>query len=224
MSGRCSDCPDIGYLLRDFDAVYRYGSAGGSARIRSHLRRVREAISGVLSSDAEVVDRKPHSLPVTAHLPRALDVGSRSPLAALSGSVARLVPRLTWEYGYERVPRGLVDSYGYCELAGPRGPVMTERIILGLVLLAPGTTYPQHHHEGIEESYVTLAGTWSENDAAVHVPGSLILNTAGQQHRLTTGRTDPCLLAYAWLGEPDRLTHPGMGFSRRRQDGRPATS
>lgn len=223
MSRRCSDYPDIGYLLRDFDAVYRYGSAGGSDRIRSHLRRVREAISGVVSSDVEVVERTPHTLPVVAHLPRALDIGSRSSLALLTGSVARLAPRMTWEYGYERVPRGLVDSYGYCELVGPRGPVVTERITLGLVLLAPGTTYPQHHHEGIEESYMTLAGAWSENDAAVHVPGSLILNSAGQEHRLTTGRTDPCLLAYAWLGEPARLTNPGMGFSRRRPDGRPVT-
>lgn len=48
---------------------------------------------------------------------------------------------------------------------------MTDRIVLGLVLFAPETVYPQHHHQGIQESYVAVAGEWSENDVAVHAPG-----------------------------------------------------
>ena len=216
---RLRERPDLLYLVREYDRIYRHGSPGGSRPIRSHLRRVREGIADVVEADPEVVDREPASLPVTAHLPRALDVGSRGVLAGLSDALDRVAGTLTWEYGYEKVPRGLAGKYGYCEIVGPRGPVVTDELILGLVLFAPSTIYPQHHHRDIEESYVAIAGAWSENDAAVYAPGSLILNAAAHEHRITTGMYEPCLLAYAWLGPVERLHTPGMRFSGRPRQG-----
>ncbi len=218
---RLRDDPDLGYLVGDFHSVYRYSSAGGSRPIRTHLRRVRETISDVLEDNPEVVPREPTRLPVTDHLRRALDMGSRGLLSRQSDSVARVSTTLSWEYGYERVPRGLAGKYGYCEVVGPRGPVVSERLILGLVLLAPNTTYPQHHHRDIEESYVSIAGDWSENDGAVYAPGSLILNVSEHEHRITTGVSEPCLLAYAWLGPVERLHVPGMSFARGTRPQRP---
>lgn len=216
MGDRLRDCPQWLYLLRDFDAVYRYGSAGGSKSIRAHRRKVRAGISTVFESNAPVIAREPAELPVTLHLPRALDVGARGALDTLTQALRPLVTRMTWEYGYERVPRGLQSKYGYCELVGPNGPVVTDQLILGLVLFAPRTIYPQHHHRGIEESYVSLAGAWSENDDAVYAPGSMIFNRSDHEHRITTGDYEPCLLAYAWTGAPERLRHPGMSFESRR--------
>ncbi|WP_022923713.1 dimethylsulfonioproprionate lyase family protein [Serinicoccus marinus] len=216
-TSRLNEHPDLKYTISDFDALYRYGSAGGSRPIRTHMRRVRETIADVLEDNPEVLEREPARLPVVNHLGRALDLGSRGDLNTLSDSLRRISDRLTWEQGYEKVPRGLSSKYGYCEVVGPRGPVLTDRIVLGLVLFAPETVYPQHHHAGIQESYVAIAGGWSENDAAVHAPGSLILNEAGQEHRITTGRQSPCLLAYSWLGPPERLTTPAMRFSSARR-------
>jgi dimethylpropiothetin dethiomethylase len=218
---RLRDRPDLGYLVSDFHAIYRYSSAGGSKPIRGHLRRVREAISDVVEENPEVAQRDAHRLPVADHLPRALDMGSRGVLAGLSDSVGRLADSLSWEYGYETVPRGLAGKYGYCEILGPRGPVVSDRLVLGLVLLAPGTTYPQHHHRDIEESYVSIAGAWSENDNAVYTPGALILNAPGHEHRITTDTYQPCLLAYAWLGPVERLRVPGMTLTRARRDSAP---
>ena len=217
MTRRFRDCPEFVYLVRDYEAVYRRGSAGGSRVIRSHLRKVREAISDLFEANPEVVERGAQSLPVCAHLPRALDVGTRGAMADMSNSLDRVADGLHWEYGYEKVPRGLTAKYGYCEIVGPRGPVVAEDLILGLVLFAPSTTYPQHHHADIEESYVAIAGAWSENDAAVYAPGSLILNVAAHDHRITTGFYEPTLLAYAWVGPPDRLRDPGMRFSARKR-------
>jgi dimethylpropiothetin dethiomethylase len=111
------------------------------------------------------------------------------------------------------VPEALARTYAYCEVLGPRGPVSAERLILGFVLFAPGTLYPEHSHRDNEESYVAVAGAWSENDMAVYVPGSLILNRPGAEHRITTADLDPSLLAYAWIGPEDRLAAPGMTFS-----------
>lgn len=213
---RLQDSPRFLYLVRDFDSLYRTGSAGGSAVIRRHLRLVRETISDVLEANPTVVPREPSDKPVVHHLPRALDVGARGALPGLSRSIERVADQLTWEWGYEKVRPSLAKKYAYCEIVGPAGPVVSPDIILGLVLFAPRTTYPQHHHRDIEESYVAVAGAWSENDEAVHAPGSLILNRAHHEHRITTGDFEPCLLAYAWLGPPERLCAPGMTFSRRR--------
>lgn len=151
-TSRLRDHPDFAYTISDFDALYRFGSAGGSRPIRTHMRQVREAIADVFEDNPEVVGREPTRLPVVDHLGRALDLGSRGDLGVLSDSLRRISDRLTWEHGYEKVPRGLVKKYGYCEIVGPKGPVVSDRVILGLVLFAPETVYPQHHHRGIQES------------------------------------------------------------------------
>ena len=202
--------PDWFYLTREFEALYAFGSSGGSKAIRKHRRRVRDALGEVLRSDPPVAPRPPETKPVTAHLSRALDLGERAALGSMARAVREVRARLTWEYGYERMPEALARNYAYCEVLGPRGPIRCDDLILGFVLFAPGATYPQHSHHDIEESYVSVAGGWSENNAAVYAPGSLILNRAGQKHRITTDRADPCLLAYAWVGSREALADPGM--------------
>ncbi len=214
---RLSAAPDWIYLLREFEALYRHGSAGGSDKIRSHRRRVRDALSGVIAAAPPVVSRAPEARPVTGHLPRALDLGERGAMQGMARALRQVSARLTWEYGYERMPGHLAQKYAYCEVLGPRGPVVSDRLILGFVLFAPTTTYPQHSHREIEESYISVAGAWSENHAAIYAPGSLILNRPGQEHRITTGELDPCLLAYAWIGPPEQLAAPGMKLSSPRR-------
>ncbi|ETX29332.1 dimethylsulfonioproprionate lyase family protein [Roseivivax isoporae] len=213
---RLMDRPDWLYLLREFEALYRHGSAGGSKVIRAHRRQVRDRLSAVLARNPELAVRAAEAKPVTAHLARALDVGERGAMQGMARALREVRTLLTWEYGYERVPPALARKYAFCEVLGPRGPVQSDRLILGFVLFAPATTYPQHSHKKIEESYISVAGAWSENNAAVYAPGSLILNRPGDEHRITTGDLEPCLLAYAWTGEPDALGAPGMKLSSTR--------
>lgn len=214
---RLYDSADWLYLLQEFDALYRHGSAGGSSFIRGHRKRVRDSLSRIIYANPPVTLRAPEAKPVTMHLQRALDLGERGAVAGLSRALARVSGLLSWEYGYQKVPRALAKKYAYCEVLGPRGPVVSERLVLGFVLFAPKTVYPQHSHEGIEESYISVAGAWSENDAAVHAPGSLILNRPEHEHRITTADLDPCLLAYAWVGPEERLSLPGMKLTSPRK-------
>lgn len=214
---RLNDCPDWLYLLHEFDALYRHGSAGGSHLIRAHRKRVRDSLALIMDANPEIKDRAPELKPVTAHLGRALDIGERGAVHGMSRALSRVADKLSWEYGYENVPKALARKYGYCEILGPRGPICAERLILGFVLFAPSTIYPQHSHKEIEESYISVAGAWSENDAAVHAPGSLVFNPPGLEHRITTGELTPCLLAYAWMGAEERLNQPGMKFSSPRK-------
>ena len=212
---RLQDVPDWDYLLREFELLYRPGFAGGSKIIRAHRKRVRDVLAAIIDSNPPIHPRAPATKPVTAHLGRAFDVGSRYAMFGLAKALERVSHLLTWEYGYEKVPKTLARKYAYCEVLGPQGPVVTDRLILGFVLFAPNTTYPQHHHKEIEESYISISGNWSENDQAVYSPGSLILNRSDHNHRITTGERDPCLLAYAWVGPPEKLAKPGMNFSKK---------
>lgn len=216
-SDRLNDHPNWIYLLREFDALYRFGSAGGSASIRSHRKRVRDRLSASMAQNPAILKRSYDTKPVTAHLPRALDLGERSAMQGMARALREVKDDLTWEYGYERISKALSQKYAYCEILGPQGSVQCDKLILGFVLFAPNTTYPQHSHEEIEESYISVAGAWSENNAAVFAPGSLILNRSGDEHRITTGDRDPCLLAYAWTGPEARLAMPNMKLSSKRK-------
>ncbi|MEO0664833.1 MAG: dimethylsulfonioproprionate lyase family protein [Pseudomonadota bacterium] len=209
-----AEVPDWRYLCREIYELYRFMSSGGSKPIRAHQRAVREAISRTLRSEPRVQLRPPHGLPVTAHLNRALSEGVQGAAAPAVRALRYVVPHLSWEYGYDKMPRGLARAYGYAEIAGPRGPVVTEELTLGVVLFAPGCIYPAHAHEGISESYVCLSGAVSQNNQAVYAPGSLIFNPAGAKHRITVSDTEPALLAYAWTGRPELLRANHMKLSR----------
>lgn len=214
---RLYDCPNWVYLLREIDALYRYGSAGGSPAIRGHRKRVRDRLSSAMTVNPDILSPEVETKPVTAHLPRALDLGERGAMQGLARALREVKDALTWEYGYERIPRSLAQKYAYCEILGPKGPVQCDTLILGFVLFAPNTTYPQHSHHEIEESYISISGAWSENNSAVFAPGSLILNRSGDEHRITTGDRDPCLLAYAWTGPSERLASPNMKLTSTRK-------
>ncbi len=223
MTLRLTDTPNWMYLLREFEHLYRHGgSAGGSTAIRSHRKRVRDRLSAVMVKNPEIIERAPEEKPVTAHFNRALDLGERASMQGMARALREVRGNLTWEYGYERVPRALARKYAYCEILGPSGPVQSGTLVLGFVLFAPNTTYPQHSHPEIEESYISIAGAWSENNAAVYAPGSLILNRPEQEHRITTGEREPCLLAYAWIGTAARLANPQMKLTGSRKTRTPS--
>ena len=206
--------PDWHYLLREYYELYRFLPSGGSAPIRTHQRAVREEISRLIRANPPLAPVPPADKPVTAHLRRALDQGLSGPGAPLIRTLMALRGQFNWQYGYEKLPRGLERNFAFAELAGASGPVVSRSVILGLVLFAPGCTYPAHAHDGITESYVCLSGAVSENHQGVYAPGSLIFNPPGMVHRITASDREPSLLAYAWIGAPERLAGQKMVFSR----------
>jgi dimethylpropiothetin dethiomethylase len=205
------------YMLREYWTLYRFGSAGGSKAIRSHQRDARNTLSAELDTNPVMEFEQPQALPVCDWLGRAIDQGLLERTAPMIRAFSRVANDLSWKYGYERLNKDLARKYAYTELMGPHGVVMSDRLILGMVLLAPRCTYPEHSHDGITESYVCLSGTVSDSPEKVSAPGSLLLNPPQKPHRMTTGDFEPTLLAYAWLGPPEKLTHQKMDFSRTRR-------
>jgi len=217
---RLNSRPDWAFLLRDVYECYRTGSAGGSPRIRTHQRHVRERLSRTLNANPPFQVDQPVSLPVCRFLARALSRGYETPAFPIIRSVEAIAPLLSWRYGYDRMPRALADKYAYAEIMGPGGPVVSDELIVGLVLFAPRTVYPTHRHTGITESYICLSGAVSQNDAGVYAPGSLIFNPPAHMHRITTADREPSLLGYCWVGSPEELRHQEMAFSRTRMSAR----
>ncbi|WP_299879898.1 dimethylsulfonioproprionate lyase family protein [uncultured Sulfitobacter sp.] len=209
--------PNWRYMLQECDELYRYLPAGGSDRIRGHQRKVREAISRLLKRNGEVRLQPRAEKPVTAHLRRALDEGRQGVLAPAVRALDAVAPCLSWQYGYEKVPKGLQNTFAYAEIAGTNGPILSDEIILGVVLFAPGCTYPAHAHKGITESYVCMSGAVSENHQGVYVPGSMIFNPPDHLHRITVGDREPALLVYAWIGDKADLHNQKMVFTRSRK-------
>ena len=94
---RLLDCPNWIYLLREFDALYRHGSDGGSPAIRSHRKRVRDRLSAAMAANPEITPRAPSNKPVTAHFPRALDLGERAAMQGMARALREVRRELSWE-------------------------------------------------------------------------------------------------------------------------------
>ncbi len=117
--------------------------------------------------------------------------------------------QLTWEHGYKDIPEELAEKFAYAEVLGPRGPILFEELILGLVLLGPDCFYPEHRHNGIAESYICLSG-WCEINHTKLNKASCYYNAPDAIHYIKTG-SKPCLLAYGWQADnPKDLNHYTM--------------
>ena len=53
--------------------------------------------------------------------------------------------------------RKFLDGYAYCEVVGPHGHLRHPDVAMGLLLLGPHITYPEHAHPAAE-IYAVVAG------------------------------------------------------------------
>lgn len=166
-------------------------------------------------------------------------VGERQPViddhlaAALSATdgaepsfvehVKVVAPHLHWVRSYPALEPGdpvmdrFVANYAYTVLAGPasdrwpRSPVVTDDIVVGLTLQAPGIYYPAHHHPAVElYGVVGGAGSWMRgaDGWVTRRPGSAFVHAAGEAHAMET-HDQPMLSWFVWLNdfnEPPVLT------------------
>jgi mannose-6-phosphate isomerase-like protein (cupin superfamily) len=140
----------------------------------------------------------PHILPVCSVL-RALRERS-----ALVEALAEAASALEWRQTYSAADFGaaFLQRYGWTELFGLRGPIASDRVAGGFLLLGAGVEYPAHAHEA-EELYLPLAGRalWMRDDSGFFVrpPGEAIFHPAWTPHAMRT-LEEPLLAAYLWRG------------------------
>lgn len=151
------------------------------------------------------VDRvlRPHGLPVLRWLPQAVAAAADG-TQGLVARVAETAVFLSWGQTYTATDFGadFLANYGWTELIGLRGPIASEQLACGFLLLGPRVEYPLHRHEA-EEVYVALTGNgrWRRGDEGwqVRPAGSIIHHAPWQPHAMQTG-AEPLLALYLWRG------------------------
>jgi len=137
----------------------------------------------------------------------------------LAEAVLRASPRLHWvRRAYADEPSSpQMDAwrsgYSYAVLAGPESPggsadarsvYLSDDLLLGFSLQAPGLMYPPHNHEAVE-LYGVISGTarWyhPESGWVERPPGAVTVNEAYQIHAMETVN-EPMLTWVAWVTCP----------------------
>jgi len=143
----------------------------------------------------------PAALPVLRWLPEAkADAPALS--AELVNEVVRAAASMAWRQTYttDEVSAEFLQNYGWSEIVGLSGPLASERIACGFLLLGPETHYPRHRHEA-QEIYIPLAGIalWQQGDGKwrARLPGTVIHHASDEPHAMRTG-TRPLLALYLW--------------------------
>jgi hypothetical protein len=118
--------------------------------------------------------------------------------------LAETAEELDWRQTYSAEDFGvaILQRYGWTELIGLRGPIPSEAVAAGFLLLGPEVEYPSHSHEAVE-LYLPLAGTalWKRGsgDYEAVPPGKVIRHGSSEPHAMTT-RQEPLLAVYVWRG------------------------
>ncbi len=112
-------------------------------------------------------------------------------LQPLVHSLLGLADYLVW---YTRpAPRmpEFMQGHANADIIGPRGLAVSEDIQIGVTLMRPGITYPDHHHPP-EEVYIVLSeGFWRQNNNPWHSPGpgGYVYNPADIIHAMRSADT-----------------------------------
>lgn len=181
-------------LLQDFLAATLSAIA---ARTVGHApaRRAMARVSAALAKSAEPRSPvEPCALPVCAHLPAALNAlaGETADLAHLADTVRRIAPHLCWR---QRVSADAQFMAGHAnaDVVGPATDALERRgdVRIGLSLMAPATTYPDHQHPP-EEVYIVLSsGEWRQDADAWVAPGvgGIVYNPPNIVHAMRASST-----------------------------------
>jgi hypothetical protein len=114
----------------------------------------------------------------------------------------RLAPSLHWGQSYPASAVGaqFLENYGWAEVAGLHGPIPSEHVAIGFLILGPATLYPRHRHEA-EEIYVPVSGTaaWQGGNGIWRnePPRAVIVHERNEPHAIRTS-SEPLLALYLW--------------------------
>lgn len=163
--------------------------AGG--RAQAAAARVFERLSRKEGAGAAVEAQR---LPVCHHqLDAALSAmaAEASPLPDIASAFAAIEGRLHWERRRSSRPEdgAFHDGHANAMLIGPGGIEQREDVWVGVTLLAPGITYPEHSHPPEEVYLAFTPGEWwnAEMDWTEPGPAGLIYNPPGILHAMRAG-------------------------------------
>ena len=142
-------------------------------------------------------------LPVLSWMPKALSATHKEAVPVVD-TLSVLANRIAWGHTYsvDDFGSGFLEKYGWTELIGLRGPIASQRIACGFLMLGPEIEYPRHSHQA-EEVYIPLTEptfwTRGDEDWKSRTACRPIYHTSRIPHAMRTEST-PLLALYLWRG------------------------
>jgi len=176
--------------------------------IHGFLEKLNDAHLNIFLADWPSADCRrrpiePQGLPVLSWMPAAVQAAGYQG-AHIVSQLASLANQIAWGQTYSAQDFGpeFLESYGWTELIGQRGPIASSRIACGFLMLGPQIEYPRHNHAA-EEIYVPLTGKtlWQQTDEKWTCRKSCqpIYHAPRLTHAIRTEDV-PLLTLYLWRG------------------------
>ena len=166
----------------------------------------RRTFTALETFQAQHTPRRPEPPPACTHLHRALDdaAASPAPAAALAEALAAIEPQLCWQRrpGAEDVPGNFADGHANATIVGDGGLELRGDVRIGVSLLAPHVTYPDHRHPP-EELYAVLSpGSWRQDARPWHEPGpgGVVYNQPNVVHAMRSANAPLLAVWCLWAG------------------------
>ena len=198
-------------LIQEYKFLFNSFTFRKGTQLNENIKDIKTRINISLDNNEFSLLKDHSKKPICQYLNSVIENNNHPLYQSFFNILTQLKDDLSWEYGYDEISEELKNKFAYTEVLGPEGPLISEDIILGMVLLAPDCHYPEHKHENIAETYLIISGDLIVNDQSLYTEGSLIHNSPGKLHELST-LDKPCLLAYAWTGDKETLNNYTMEF------------
>lgn len=165
-----------------------------------------------LAEPGEAASRPGAPIAATAHLTAAFARAGAgpAPFARLAATLKDLEPAIVWRrrQNATSVPGPFAEGHGSTTLIGPDpndAPLeLHPTVRVGVSLVAPGVTYPDHRHPP-EEAYLVLSdGDWRQraNPWTARGPGGTVHNPPDIVHAMRAGPDAPLLAIWLlWMGD-----------------------
>ena len=169
-------------------------AAIAAGAVTPEQRTVAGKVFSALRDGAGQVSRpEPQQVPGCRLLPEIFrNISAEAPpIADVGAAVAALAPRLTWTRRKNADAAGpnFYDGHANATVVGAGGLEERGDVWIGLTLMAPNLTYPEHNHPP-EEIYLSLTpGEWwnARMDWTTPGLGGLIYNPHGIRHTMRSG-------------------------------------
>ncbi len=137
------------------------------------------------------------------HYLRDININTNSKASILVQKLQKHADSLYWGQTYGKQDFGSIfmNNYGWTELIGTRGPIVSNEIACGFLLLGSNTHYPGHSHEA-EEIYVPFTqAQWKQGGEYWQLRESelAVYHKSWVSHSMKTS-SEPLLALYVWRG------------------------
>lgn len=189
--------PEIARLLE----AHRAACASASGAVMELFDRCHEALATPGRPNRSL---EPETLPVCRHLDEAFGAVAPGAVQGLADCLAGLAPRLAWKRreDIEYTDPGFPDGHANTVLVGAGGFEEHRDVRLGVSLVAPGVTYPDHRHPP-EEGYLVLsAGCWRQHHGEwfERASGETVHNVTNIWHAMRAGPVPLLAMWMLWTG------------------------